>query len=143
MTAPRTGVYLATVFVLALLAFAPKADARPVRWNGPVAATWYGPGFYGNAFACSYRPDVPNRYTPRVRGAAHMWLPCGTKVTICHKPLPRRRNCVRIRVIDTGAFDPSTFDLTAQTSLDLGIGPRPYTFGTGGKPGITWKRGWA
>lgn len=126
---------VAVVFVIAALmqaASPTSADAasscRPlVSWCG-TTATWYGPGFYGNGFACG---GVYDERTSR--GVAHMTLPCRSRLTIC-----RGSRCVRVRVIDSGAFDPSHLDLTARTARDL-IGCRsckPYT------QAVTWRRGW-
>lgn len=111
------------------LLIAPRpADAAAWRTS---TATWYGPDFYGNPFACSHRRDVPNRYGRNVRGTAHMTLPCGSKITIC-----RRSRCVQVRVIDRGAFHAGNFDLTARTAMDLCRCTRPYT------QTVRWTRGW-
>lgn len=96
-------------------------------WTRDVA-TWYGPGFYGNTTACGHR------YTQHLRGVAvpssgPRWLECGTRVTIC-----RRGRCVRVRVIDTGAFRGHQFDLSARTAMDLCSCTRPYTMT------IRWRR---
>ena len=106
----------------------PKAQAAPA-WT-PATATWYGPGLYGNTTACG------QTYTIRLRGTAHMSLPCGAKVTIC-KPVGRFRRCVMVRVIDRGAFHPGNFDLSARTAMDLCRCWRPYT------QRVSWRKGWA
>jgi rare lipoprotein A (peptidoglycan hydrolase) len=127
-----SGVLLATILALIVgLLVAPREASAAWRTS---EATWYGPGFYGNAFACSYRRDVPNRYSEdHSRGIAHMTLPCGTKVTIC-----RRGVCVNVLVIDRGAFSPRNLDLTARTSRDLRgcRNCRPYTMT------VRWRTGW-
>lgn len=123
---------LATIVALVVGLLVAPREAQ-AAWHSSTA-TWYGPGFYGNPFACSYRRDVPDHYSEtHSRGIAHMSLPCGTKVTIC-----RRRRCVNVLVIDTGAFDARNLDLTARTSRDL-IGCRrcrPYT------QSVKWRTGW-
>lgn len=116
--------------IIGLLVCPRDADAKPRSWRS-TTATWYGPSFYGNAFACSHRRDVPNRYGRNVRGAAHMTLPCGSRVTIC-----RHRRCVRVRIIDRGAFHHGNFDLTARTAMDLCRCWQPYTMR------VRWTRGW-
>ena len=123
------GTMLALIVALLLGTRPAQASA----WHA-TTATWYGPSFYGSAFACSYRRDVPNRYSEtHSRGVAHMTLPCGTKLTVC-----RGRRCVQVQVIDSGAFDPDNIDLTARTARDL-IGCRnckPYT------QRVRWMKGW-
>jgi rare lipoprotein A (peptidoglycan hydrolase) len=121
------GNLLCSVIVLLIIALlvAPRdAEAAPVAWQR-ATATWYGPGFYGNTTACG------QRYTIRLRGTAHMSLPCGARVTIC-----RSARCVRVRVIDRGAFHPGNFDLSARTAMDLCRCQRPYT------QRVRWHRGW-
>lgn len=104
------------------------AQAKPA-WRA-TTATWYGPGFYGNTFACggTYR----ERYS---RGVAHMTLPCGARLTVCN---PSTRQCTNVRVIDRGAFNPANLDLTARTARDL-LGCRacrPYT------QRVVYRAGW-
>jgi rare lipoprotein A (peptidoglycan hydrolase) len=105
-----------------------KATAAPAMTR--TTATWYGPGFYGNGFACggTYREKTS-------RGVAHMTLPCGTKLVVCSGVSGVRR-CVWVQVIDTGNFNPRHLDLTARTARDL-IGCRncrPYTMP------ISWRK---
>lgn len=114
---------VAVVVACALLAMWP-ATSEARSWT-TTTATWYGPGFYGNTTACG------QRYTIRTRGVAHMSLRCGTKLTIC-----RRGKCVKVKVIDRGAFDPRNFDLSARTAMDLCRCWRPYTMT------VRWRRGW-
>jgi rare lipoprotein A (peptidoglycan hydrolase) len=113
-------IALLVVMGLALLSAPSRADAAQ-PWTH-ATATWYGPGFYGNAFACSAHPRVPDRYSRNVRGVAHMTLPCGSWLRVC-----RYRRCVRVRVIDRGAFHHRNLDLTARTAMDLCRCVRPYT----------------
>jgi hypothetical protein len=122
--ASRTLLAAALVLIGWLLVVS-SADARPAMREA--TATWYGPGFYGNTTACG------QRYTMRLRGVA---VPaggrsrCGQRLTIC-----RRGVCVRVRVIDTGAFA-HTFDLSARTAMDLCGCWQPYTMQ------VRWHRGW-
>lgn len=119
---------LATVLVVAiavaLLLVAPfdsaHAGIRPT--SRPVVATWYGPGLYGNRFACAWKPGLPDRYGRNVRGVAHRTLPCGTWVTLRVGP-----RTVRVQVIDRGPYSGATFDLTARTAQDLCGCRRPFT----------------
>ncbi len=79
----------------------------PVGWTGRQAglASWYGPGFYGNALGCG------GRLSPGTIGVAHKSLPCGTLVTLRH-----RRRTIRVRVIDRGPYAAGrTYDLTEAT----------------------------
>lgn len=128
---PTASLLVGALVVLAIITapFVWPSDAKARVWTG-TTATWYGPGFYGNTFACggTYRERTS-------RGVAHMRLPCGTRLTVCRRST---RRCVNVRVIDTGAFNPRHLDLTARTARDL-IGCRrcrPYT------QRIHWRRGW-
>lgn len=109
----------------ALVALAAPSPAQ-ASWRGPVVATWYGPGFYGNRTACG---QILHTWT---RGVAHRELRCGTKVTI-----RRWGRTVRVRVIDRGPYSAATFDLTGQTARDLCGCRRPFTML------VRWRLGWA
>lgn len=109
------------VAIIGSIVFVQEADAA--AWT-PATATWYGPGFYGNRTACG------QTYTARLRGTAHMTKPCGSRLTIC-----RYERCVRVRVIDRGAFRVA-FDLSARTAMDLCACWRPYTMR------VRWRDGW-
>lgn len=75
------------------------------------AATWYGPGLYGNRTACG------KVLRPTTIGVAHRSLPCGTKVTFAH----RGRHVVA-PVIDRGPFSGGySFDLTNAVAKALGF----------------------
>ena len=115
----------AAAFMWGVYAVQPAQAAA--AWRGPVIATWYGPGFYGNTTACG------QRYTQTIRGVAHRTLPCGTKLTI-----RRCRTCIkrRVRVIDRGPYSGATFDLSARTAMDLCRCWKPYTMR------IYYRRGW-
>lgn len=76
------------------------------------AASWYGPGFYGNRTACG---GTLGRGT---LGVAHKSLPCGTKVTLRY-----RGRTVVAPVIDRGPYAGNReYDLTASTKQRLGFG---------------------
>jgi rare lipoprotein A (peptidoglycan hydrolase) len=76
------------------------------------AASWYGPGFYGNRTACG---RTLGRGT---LGVAHKSLPCGTKVTFRY-----RGRTVVAPVIDRGPYAGNReYDLTAATKQRLGFG---------------------
>jgi hypothetical protein len=76
------------------------------------AASWYGPGFYGNRTACG---RTLGRGT---LGVAHKSLPCGTKVTLRY-----RGRTVVAPVIDRGPYAGNReYDLTAATKQRLGFG---------------------
>jgi peptidoglycan hydrolase-like protein with peptidoglycan-binding domain len=75
------------------------------------AATWYGPGFYGNRTACG------KTLTTTTIGVAHRTLPCGTKVTFAY-----RGHYIVAPVIDRGPYSGGyTFDLTSATAEALGF----------------------
>ena len=76
------------------------------------AASWYGPGFYGNRTACG---RTLGRGTV---GVAHKSLPCGTKVSLRYKG-----RSVVAPVIDRGPYAGNReYDLTAATKQRLGFG---------------------
>ena len=78
----------------------------------PAAASWYGPGLYGNALGCG------GRLGTRTLGVAHKTLPCGTKVTLRY-----RGRSVTVPVVDRGPYAGGReFDLTAATKQRLGFG---------------------
>lgn len=106
----------------------PGCDSRiGARWaakhrrpdSGPVIASWYGPGLYGNPLGCG------GTLTPGTAGVANKELPCGQRVRIC---LARRGGgcagpVVITRVIDRGPYVAGrTFDLTAPTRNAIGMG---------------------
>lgn len=76
------------------------------------AASWYGPGFYGNRTACG---STLGRGTV---GVAHKSLRCGTKVTLRYNG-----RTVVAPVIDRGPYAGNReYDLTAETKRRLGFG---------------------
>jgi Lytic transglycolase len=78
----------------------------------PGAASWYGPGFYGNSTACGQTMNAG------VKGVANPWLPCGTKVRFFY-----RGRTVTATVIDRGPFGGGrSWDLTPATKSALGFG---------------------
>jgi rare lipoprotein A len=95
------------------------AVARTVRSRGfrvnvyrPAAASYYGPGLYGNGTACG------KTLTASTAGVAHRTLPCGTRVTLRY-----HGRTVTVPVIDRGPFSGSReYDLTAATKAKLGFG---------------------
>jgi hypothetical protein len=78
----------------------------------PSAASWYGPGLYGNATACG------GTLTYGKLGVAHKTLPCGTKVTIRY-----HGRSVTVPVIDRGPYSGDReWDLTDGTKSRIGFG---------------------
>jgi rare lipoprotein A len=76
------------------------------------AASWYGPGFYGNRTACG------RRLGRGTLGVAHKSLPCGTRVALRY-----RGRTVVAPVIDRGPYAGNReYDLTAETKRRLGFG---------------------
>jgi hypothetical protein len=72
------------------------------------AATWYGPGLYGNTTACG------KTFTPETLGVAHRTLPCGTMVSILY-----RGRSVTVPVVDRGPYSHANWDLTNETAQRL------------------------
>jgi peptidoglycan lytic transglycosylase len=96
------------------VAGAPSATRPLGRLNAyrRAAASWYGPGLYGNHLACG------GRLSDSVRGVAHKTLPCGTELT-----LRKGDRIVRARVVDRGPFVAGReFDLTPATRRALDFG---------------------
>jgi len=89
-----------------------RDSAGRVTVYRPAAASWYGPGLYGNPTACG------GTLTPSTLGVAHKTMPCGTKLRLRYKG-----RSVTVRVIDRGPFSGNReFDLTAATKERLGFG---------------------
>jgi hypothetical protein len=77
----------------------------------PAAASWYGPGLYGNKLACG------GTLTPSTIGVAHKTMPCGTKLRLRY-----RKRTVTARVVDRGPYvGDREFDLTSATKQKLGF----------------------
>jgi rare lipoprotein A len=73
------------------------------------AASWYGPGLYGNHLACG------GILSPSRLGVANKSLPCGSRVTLRHAG-----RVVRVPVIDRGPYAGGReFDLTERTARRL------------------------
>ena len=79
-----------------------------MRVYRPAAATWYGPGLYGNRTACG------QRLTTETLGVAHRTLACGTMVGVLYKG-----RTVVVPVIDRGPYSHADWDLTAETAERL------------------------
>ena len=110
--APRTGTYRLRAF--AARNRRAKGSASPVRRVTVyryAAASWYGPGFYGNRTACG------QTLTPGMLGVANKSLPCGTKVKLRY-----RGRSVTVPVIDRGPYAAGReYDLTGATKQRLGF----------------------
>jgi peptidoglycan lytic transglycosylase len=74
-------------------------------------ATWFGPGFYGQATACG------QTLTPAVVGVANRTLPCGTLVKVTY-----RGRALVLPVLDRGPYaNHADWDLTAGAAQALAI----------------------
>ena len=74
-------------------------------------ATWFGPGFYGEATACG------QTLTPAVVGVANRTLPCGTLVKVTYKG-----HALIVPVLDRGPYaNHADWDLTAGAAQALDI----------------------
>ena len=112
-SAPGSGIYTAKA-VTGGSDHARRAGSRAQEINvyRPAAASYYGPGLYGNGTACG------QTLTPGTQGVANKSLPCGSKVTLRY-----RGRTVTVPVIDRGPFaGNSEYDLTAATKARLGFG---------------------
>lgn len=89
----------------------PPALAQVANSTSTVAAaSWYGPGFYGNRTACGLT------LTTSLPGVAHRSLPCGADVTLRYD-----ETTVTVPVVDRGPFVyDREFDLTYATRVALG-----------------------
>ena len=120
---------ITALLIFCWLLYPAKSPAN--TYIGPVTASYYGPGLYGNHTACGLT------LSPLTRGVAHRSLPCGARLTLRTWNGTRFR-LVRTRVIDRGPFIPGrTFDLTLITARDLCQCKQP--------PGLTrlyYRRGW-
>ena len=88
-----------------------RAKAGQVTVYRAAAASWYGPGLYGNPTACG------GTLTPSTLGVAHKTMPCGTKLRLRYGG-----RSVAVRVIDRGPYSGNReFDLTAATKQRLGF----------------------
>ena len=88
----------------------------PFKVFRPAAASWYGPGLYGERTACG------RTLTTSTMGVANKTMPCGTKVTLRY-----RGREVTVPVIDRGPYAGNReYDLTAATKAKLGF-PRTGT----------------
>jgi rare lipoprotein A len=92
-------------------ASASRTRSRRAFVYRPAAASWYGPGFYGNRTGCGGRLGYNQL------GVAHKWLPCGTRVRFRY-----RGRSVTVPVIDRGPYAGNReWDLTAATKRRLGF----------------------
>jgi hypothetical protein len=89
-------------------AAATKAIGRVAGFRS-AAASWYGPGLYGNPLGCG------GLLTAGSIGVAHKTVPCVTKLTLRY-----RGHTVRASVVDRGPFVAGReFDLTSATARKL------------------------
>ena len=88
---------------------ADASAARRLTAYRPAAASYYGPGLYGNGVACG------GTLLPGTLGVAHKTLPCGTKVKLRY-----RGRSVTVPVIDRGPYVAGRdYDLTTATKERL------------------------
>jgi rare lipoprotein A (peptidoglycan hydrolase) len=97
-------------------AVTPGVPSRLVRGKVVVyrtaAASWYGPGLYGNKLACG------GTLTRGTVGVANKTLPCGTKVTLRY-----HGHVATVPVVDRGPYAGGReYDLTEATKNKLHFG---------------------
>jgi hypothetical protein len=110
--ASRTGTYPVRVKARGnRLATGSSDNAGRVTVYRRAAASWYGPGLYGNRTACG------GTLSPGTLGVAHKSMPCGTRLTLRYGS-----RSVRVKVIDRGPYAGNReFDLTSATKQRLGF----------------------
>jgi len=89
------------------------AASKPRRLSvyRAAAASWYGPGLYGNRLGCG------GRLSTATLGVANKSLPCGTRVKLHY-----RGRSVTVPVVDRGPYVGNReWDLTAATKAKLGF----------------------
>ena len=90
----------------------PRNAQRNITVYRRAAASWYGPGLYGNKLACG------GTLTPGTLGVANKTLPCGTKVTLRY-----HGHTATVPVVDRGPYAAGRdYDLTAATKNRLHFG---------------------
>lgn len=111
-SSPSSGTYRVRAAIADTGAERARSDSERLNVYRSAAASYYGPGLYGNGTACG------GRLTPSTLGVAHKTLPCGTKVTLRY-----RRRTVSVPVIDRGPYAGNReYDLTAATKAKLRFG---------------------
>jgi hypothetical protein len=110
--APSTGSYPVAVRARSNeTATGSRDSAGRVLVYRQAAASWYGPGLYGNNLACG------GTLTPSTMGVANKTLPCGTKVHLRYG-----NKSVTVPVVDRGPYAGNReYDLTAATKQALGF----------------------
>ena len=111
--ASRAGVFEAKAIVDgSRVAQASRSPGSRVNVYRPAAASYYGPGLYGNGTSCG------KILSPSIQGVAHRTLPCGAPVTLRY-----RDRTVTVPVIDRGPFSGNReYDLTTATKSRLRFG---------------------
>jgi rare lipoprotein A (peptidoglycan hydrolase) len=111
-SAPRAGSYAVRAYAVHdRRIFAAISPARRLTAYRPAAASYYGPGLYGNGVACG------GTLLPGTLGVAHKTLPCGTKVRLRY-----HGRSVTVPVIDRGPYVAGRdYDLTEATKQRLGF----------------------
>lgn len=110
--APSTGVFDVSVRARSnRVATGSRDSGGRITVYRPAAASWYGPGLYGNPLACG------GTLSASTMGVANKSLPCGTKVHLRYGD-----SSVTVPVIDRGPFAGNReYDLTAATKQALGF----------------------
>lgn len=119
--ADRPGVYRLRAFAAKnRRAVGSVSAARRVTVYRYAAASWYGPGLYGNAMACG------GTLTQSTLGVANKSLPCGTKVKLRYGG-----RTVTVPVVDRGPYAAGReYDLTYATKRRLGFPDTGYVLST-------------
>lgn len=124
-TSRRMMVIVTASIAVAFVALPLSAGAAQMAWSprdgslvsvgttrsiGPVIATWYGPGFFGQRTGCG------SMFMSGTYGVAHRTLPCGTMLLIGY-----RGHSVLVPVVDRGPYSGAGLDLSQATADHLGM----------------------
>src|SRR5579862_4161764 len=108
--APGAGALADTTGAIGATGGASPAPAK-TKVHKTGIATWFGPGFYGQATACG------QTLTPAVVGVANRTLPCGTLVKVSYAG-----HALVVPVLDRGPYSHGAdWDLTAGAAVALGV----------------------
>lgn len=119
--ASRPGVYRLRAFAARnRKAIGGSSARRRITVYRYAAASWYGPGLYGNTMACG------GTLTPSTLGVANKYLPCGTRVKLRYG-----NRTVTVPVVDRGPYAAGReYDLTYATKQRLGFPDTGYVLST-------------
>lgn len=113
---------------IALVFYLTPATPASAAWLSS-AASWYGPGFYGQRTACGKTLTTDSMWVAALKPQL---AKCGMRVTIC-----KSGRCYKVRVMDRGAWrgDARAWDMAPGLCRRL-LGGKCYT------TTVRWRKGW-